>query len=475
MVTLTRLVARQLRAVLGKLPNKPTYISLQAGGEGLRVLGQGQTVAVEYHELGACSPCSLAVSISLLKEIEGSKPQPVTLTPTTDNRVTATWLDGQVPCSLTVDTREPTDQDPTFPTPPTTWLDNDPSLLRALADATQTSDPSSSRYALGCLQLCGKTGVIAATDGRQLLKQSGFRFPFEDEVLILGTKLFACKELSHGDSVQVGRTADHVIFRTGRWTLYLAIQKAGRFPRIDDIIPRPEDALATVDLDPSDQEFLSANLRRLPIGTEQFQEVTLDLNGSVAIRAKRGDDSPTELVLSNSRKAGGDLAICTDRRFLQRAAQLGFVRLHAFGLDRPVFCQDERRQFVWMLLDKSGIVPRSPDATQVRSPVTTTAPTIHSTRTIKLPKPKRKATVEQAHSPATAPIHTAMQPTVSPRHSSQSALDHSPLDQAIKLRASLREALLATNDLVRAIKLQKKQDRALRSTLASLRQLQAVA
>jgi hypothetical protein len=48
-------------------------------------------------------------------------------------------------------------------------------------------------------------------------------------------------------------------------------------------------------------------------------------------------------------------------------------------------------------------------------------------------------------------------------------------DQAITIRNGLRDMLVQVNRLVRAIKRQKKQERFLRSTLASLRELQNVA
>ena len=50
----------------------------------------------------------------------------------------------------------------------------------------------------------------------------------------------------------------------------------------------------------------------------------------------------------------------------------------------------------------------------------------------------------------------------------------SPVEQAEALRDSLKEALGKTRELIRALKRQKKQTRAVESTLASLRQLQNV-
>jgi len=82
--------------------------------------------------------------------------------------------------------------------------------------------------------------------------------------------------------------------------------------------------------------------------------VTFDLNGSVAIRAKAEEDSRcTEVTLPRSRSEGSATRMATNRRFLQRALELGFGKLYVFEGGKPVVCQDERRTFVW--------VPLSPD------------------------------------------------------------------------------------------------------------------
>jgi hypothetical protein len=50
-----------------------------------------------------------------------------------------------------------------------------------------------------------------------------------------------------------------------------------------------------------------------------------------------------------------------------------------------------------------------------------------------------------------------------------------PIMQAMALRAVLRETLVQTNELIRALKRDKRQSRLVASTLASLKQLQKVA
>src|SRR5260370_36536586 len=87
--------------------------------------------------------------------------------------------------------------------------------LGALAEAAATAAEDDSRYALSCLALRGASGTVAATDGRQVLVQGGFAFPWEGEVLVRRSPLFACRELPRELPVSIGRTGTHVVLRVG--------------------------------------------------------------------------------------------------------------------------------------------------------------------------------------------------------------------------------------------------------------------
>jgi hypothetical protein len=468
MLTLTRLLARTLRNAFRKAldlrASSPIHcIYVESGASGLIARGQGHDAAVEYRESGTFPTASLHIPFNLLKEIEGSKSDPVQIQQS-KNRLSANWYERTVPRSFAVEIGDKPALD--FPSEPQNWMNAEPTILQAFADAAGSTDDASSRYALGCLQLRGKDGSITATDGRHLLKQTGYSFPFEDELLVRPNKLFGSKEFSAGERVEIGKTDTHVVFRTGPWTLYLSVAKDGRFPRVDDVIPRYSDAPTIVELSREDRDFLAANLQSLPIHDETYREITLDVNGKVAVRAKQGEDAPTELVLCRSRKTGSDMVLASNRIYLQRAAQLGLTHLYLFGQDRPVLAKDERRTLVWMLLDKECIVPASADSKQVLSDPAFVSPSPPS-----IPMHKRKNTLptSQAHQivSTSAPIDDAA--------TSATPVTASPLDQAIRLHSLLHDALSASNALVRCIKRQKKHDRAYKAAIASLRQLQAVA
>ena len=124
-----------------------------------------------------------------------------------------------------------------FPDAPAAWTSVPAETLTALAEAAAICTGESNRYSLDCIQLRGGDGKVIATDGRQLLVRSGLSFPWDGDFLIRGSPIFACKALSRERAIQIGKTDTHVVLRIGPWTLWHAIQKDARFPRVEDAIP----------------------------------------------------------------------------------------------------------------------------------------------------------------------------------------------------------------------------------------------
>ena len=235
------------------------------------------------------------------------------------------------------------------------FAQNEASLLKALDDAMNTVSTDAIRFATNKIQLRGQKGEIVATDGRQLLWQSGYQFPWTEDLLVPRIKAFACSELSNSESVAIGKTAKHVCIRVGNWTFYLPIDKEGRFPKAENVIPSKVSATTHLQLDDKDVTFLTKTLPRLP-GDEGIQSpVTLDLNGQVVVRARAEEqERSTEAILSRSRTSGHSLRFPTNRNHLSRALNLGFTEIHFASADRPVLCEDQRRKFVFLGLGKDA-------------------------------------------------------------------------------------------------------------------------
>src|SRR5262249_49385637 len=165
----------------------------------------------------------------------------------------------------------------------------------ALAAASRTATPEPVRFHTHRLQLRGKTGVIVATDGRQLLLQSGFHFPWAEDLLVPATPVFGCKELGQGLPVEIGRTETHVALRVGPWWLHLQIDQEGRFPQAERVLPQPKANGTCWHLHAEDAARLVKELPRLPGKEADGQPVTVDLNGAVVVRARStGQDQVTE-------------------------------------------------------------------------------------------------------------------------------------------------------------------------------------
>jgi hypothetical protein len=343
---------------------------------------------------------------------------------------------------------------------------NPPGFLQALAEATKSAAPEGLRYAVDHIQLRGPSGQMIATDGRQLLVQSGFQFPWTDDVLIPCTGAFACRELPGDLPVSMGKTDTRVTMQVGAWTLHLPLDKERRFPAYEKVIPSVTSNVTHWQLDPADAAFLEKALPRLPGGEEDDTPVTVDLNGQAMIRARApGQSQITELLLARSGVSGKSVRLNTNRNFLARALHLGFSAISVVNADTPPVCKDERRTFVWMPLDKKGALAPNDAAVRI---VAGEEPTSHS------PPPERKKTemtVPQnngnGHSETPAPA-----PSQAPENGSGgiSAL----IAEAEALKTLLRDAFGRSNQLVMAIKRHKKQAHVVQATLASLRQLQHI-
>ena len=223
MITISRRQARRLRAVFRRhalgFTHKgaaPPLIFVPDPDVGLRVRHYQPHLAVECVVRcvqGSQEP--LALPLDALADLEGSEYSPLVLEATDGpGQVRARWEDRGIPQSREYTVLE-SGVRPTFPEPPPCWESCPSGTLDTLAEAAATTDDGSTRYALGCLQLQGMSGDVVATDGRQILIQGGFRFPWDDDLLVRQTPLFSCRGLPRDQPVSVGKGDTQVAFRTG--------------------------------------------------------------------------------------------------------------------------------------------------------------------------------------------------------------------------------------------------------------------
>jgi hypothetical protein len=373
LIQITRQLAKILRSVIKRtFGRQVSTISVRAGDDGLSIEVQSRNQALRYQDPHPQDQESLNLPLQVLDDVQGAKPEPVFLNTRRDGVVGASWQENGVFRDLEYDAPKPISDAPAFPVLPSALVANRPELLSALKDAYETTDMESKRYALGCVQL-RPDGVLSATDGRQMLKQTGFQFGCEQPVLIQSTKFFNCKELS-AEPVYIGHELDDkgvakVGFQIGHWTYWIDTEREGRFPDVDSIIPSTNHCKATLQLSLADARFLVDNLHRLPNG-DSHRELTLDLNGSVILRAASiSTPRPAEMILRNSTKQGNDIRICTDRQFLARAAAMGFSEVHLPDSESPAVARDSSRTYLWMLLSPKDAIKPTDDCLRIESPL----------------------------------------------------------------------------------------------------------
>ncbi len=290
------------------------------------------------------------------------------------------------------------------------------------------------------------------------------------------------------------------------WTVWLPINKEGRFPQVDSIVRPQATALSRWTLAKSDAEFLLPRLDDLPGRNAPDRPITLGLNGHVALRAS-GDEQPRplELTRTNSSTSGDPASVHMNRSYLARALRLGFDQFACFGPGAAIQCHDDRRTYLWMGLEAEKTAGEAIDPVRIESPAASAGVSVHRPRAREKTMPRNtNAPTESsmAGAPATRsaiaegsitrspiaqssiPESTNMQNTMtddpaasrkSRQRSAPAATAKTPFVQAIALRDTLHAAAKLANELAREFKHQNRQNKVFKNTLESLKSLQKMA
>jgi hypothetical protein len=475
MISLSRRQARRLRAVFrrrilgiahrGAVPP----LRLRAEPDGLRVRHLLHHLALE-HTLPRATrqEATLLLPLEALADFEGRDDSPVVLEPAAPGRTVARWHDRGIPQTREYAVGDP-DSLPAFPDSPASFATCPAELLGALAEAAATTAADTRRYALDCLQLRGGTSEVVATDGHQILVRRGFRLPWDGDLLVRGTPLFASRELPRDRPLEVGRTDGHVVLRAGPWAVYLAIRTDARFPRVDGVVPAADRPATRLRLDPQDAAFLADALERLPGGDELNAPVTLDLNGRVLVRARAEGGDTTELELARSGCSGPAVRLCVNRRFLARAARLGLPELRVCGPEEPVAGRDGGRTYAFQPLSAGAALAPVEGAVRIEStagPAATPAvpPRVEVADGRPGPRPRRAATPHGRRDGTRPPASAGASESVA---GGPAGL----IREAEALHAALGEAKARARRLIAALRRERRRSRLVQSTLATLRQI----
>jgi hypothetical protein len=478
MIELPRALARQFRAVLRRCLSAQEsrgawpLLLCQAGQEGLILQARVGDIAVRLRQAGERPADAVAFRAALLAECEGNTPDPVTLESVAFGKGQARWQDGEDTRTLDFETVTP-DSVPPFPVSPEKFTELPDSFLVAFQEACLSAARESVRFGIARVQLRGRRGAVVGTDGRQLLVWGGFVFPWKEEVLVPRLPVFGFRDTSMAGPVAIGRTEKDVTLRVGLWTLALAIDATSRYPQVDRVIPQEGGVKARLQLHPADAALLHQALPKLPGRETDHAPVTLELGPTVAVRARADDGPVSELPLSRSVASGRPVRLCTDRTYLRRAAQLGFPELQVTGPDQPVCCRDQERVYLWVPLSPDTALPPAEGAMPVPSDgkdVPAPQPP-NERRNASMTKPPNNGNGNGSPTgPAASRASLPAREETPPNGIGVGAL----IAEAQALKEVLRDGYERANRLLAALKRHGKQSELLRSTLASLRQLQGL-
>ncbi|MBW3600343.1 MAG: hypothetical protein KY475_24125 [Planctomycetes bacterium] len=477
MISFSRLAARQARGVFRRAlglstrgPGPPVTLAAEDGRLVLRAVNS--TAAVQLcldQEASLESP--VTVPFELLSDCEGGRSDDVALEVTDDGRLKASWSDKGVPQMCLYE--PPAAPEAAFPAIPKRLAENGSELLIAIREAMATTDPESVRFALGCIQFRGGKGEIAATDSRELLILGGFKFPWKKDLLVRSNPVFGSAALLAGEPVQVGRTGDWLMVETGPWRVFLVTEKGGRFPEVDHHVQSPAAAKAVVRFSEADAAFLAESLPRLPGRDEPFQPATLDVNGEVCVRAAGEGQPPTELLLTGATHTGKAMRLNTNRAYLARALSLGFREIYLFGPGSPILCQDERRSYVWAVLESEGAIDPNKEAVRIASPAAGEAPAEASPINHKPRKEEPKSNMPRnTNGRAKPPNAESAKAETAPDQNgaSETVSVDALIEQAEGMKNSLRTASAQVSELIAGLKRHRKNSRTLQTALSSIRQ-----
>jgi hypothetical protein len=303
-----------VQRALPKGAREPT-VHLAAGKDGVWLLCVMPDLAVALHD-STPSPAEEAIlPWETLTACESRDNGVVTFQVLPDRQVEASWEQaGQARQRRFAAAKFPAAP---FPAWPKQRRVNGPDLIPALRHAMETTSRAAAPQAINQVQMRGSRGELAATDGQQLLMQRGFSFPWKDDVLVHRSPIFAAKELPTDEPVTVARTATHVLFGVGRWTIALRIVTEARYPLVDKVVAKTADSRTTWTIAEEEAEGLLRVLPGLPVQNGEQAPITIDLDRVVAIRAKDdADRTCTELPLPQSRRDGPPLRWAVNRRYL---------------------------------------------------------------------------------------------------------------------------------------------------------------
>ncbi len=451
MTLFTRAEARDFRLLLGRCvsgrPRGPAPHVVVRVETGVRTVSSATPGGVALAHAAPAPGEADGVAVlpaSVLEEVEGATPEPVTLERGPKLAGVLRWRgDGgaarELPVELILGGRQHVPPEAPAMSPVA------PSLLAALHECGRTAArDSGGRFALSMVQLKGAAGSVAGTDCRVALMWGGFDFPFAGDVLVPALPVFGSKPLARAAGVSVGLGAGSLVVSAGPWSVRLPVNSTSRFPDVAAVVPRH--APTTVELGAAGAGRLLASLAGLPGGGHPSRPVTIvtDAAGAVTVSGRGEGGESQDVALADAAASGPAVRVVLDRRVVARALSLGCRTLRLSPDGKPAAFEGGHVTFVAVQLDAALAAPAP-------------APAPHTPARI----PPHERTTMTTPEPTGAP-HPRGDPATPP---------HDPLELAEELRAVLAEAATAAARLAAALRRGRREKRVISALVSNLRQL----
>lgn len=355
MIAIPRSLVKQFRAVLRRCATpadgrRDPFVVIRSSNKGLTLETVLGDTAVQLEHPGKQGREVLAFRASVLAQFEGRGPDLVAIEEEQVGKGRATWSEAAGPVSHDFNTVSP-EKHLLFPEPPGDMKFADDRFQQAMDEASQTASSQITGRSFHLICLRGSTSQIVATDGRQLLIQGGFPFPWKNDLLVPRITVWGMRELTGTKGVMFGQTDDHLFIRLGSWTFALKLDLHGRFPPVEQVVPSPRGIKTQLQLGAEDIALLCTELSRSPGRKDEPSHLMLVIGKEVVVRSHLDDQvQGRELKLTASQVTGQPVSVRMHHAPLVRALTLGFSRIEIVRGNTPLCCRDEKRVYVWMPL-----------------------------------------------------------------------------------------------------------------------------
>ncbi len=270
-------------------------------------------------------------------------------------------------------------------------------LRNTIHEAMECASSDTSRFVLNgaFIDTSNSKGTyVVATDGRHLYSANSFTLPLKNSILLPTHKFLGWKEFNGDGEWQLKADNDHVQISSRRWR-FISRQIQGKYPDWRAVMPKPEAAKTTIEIDPTTLDSLQQVLQRLPCHDEQYQSVgirwTKDRRLQLLAKQQPTDDWH-RVPVSECQGSGPEVTIFVDRRLVVKALRYGLNTFHIHDEMSPLRLSSKGKQMVVMPVRATVPVhPPRPQPKPVQRPVIPTQPhqppPLNSTPSSQAPQP----------------------------------------------------------------------------------------